>query len=70
MGLRVFMTIFTRPFFRRVQRHREDGRGDALHVKYVVDRYGAYVDFWELMNENLRSRTRWMSSGIGWSPTI
>jgi len=28
------------------------------YVKYVVDRYGAYVDFWELMNE-AQATTAW-----------
>jgi hypothetical protein len=28
------------------------------YVKYVVDRYGAYVDFWELMNE-AQASTAW-----------
>ena len=27
------------------------------YVKYIVDRYGAYVDFWELMNETTASAT-------------
>lgn len=27
------------------------------YVKYIVDRYGAYVDFWELMNETTVSAT-------------
>lgn len=52
-GFRTYMVIFGfyPPF--------PDGSGDsaqmdAIHryVKYVVDRYGAYVDFWELMNES------------------
>jgi len=51
-NVRTFMTLFgfTPPF--------PDGANDPAkmaaverYVKYVVDRYGAYVDFWELMNE-------------------
>jgi hypothetical protein len=52
-GFRVYMTIFgddpDPPF-------TDDPSGAQLqaverYVKYVVDRYGAYVDYWELMNE-------------------
>jgi Domain of unknown function (DUF5060) len=52
-GVRVYMVIFgfLPPF--------PDGAGDANKmaavkraVKYAIDRYGAYVDFWELMNES------------------
>ncbi|MBI3158372.1 MAG: DUF5060 domain-containing protein [Chloroflexi bacterium] len=52
-GLRTYMVIFG--FFPPFP----DGSGnqaqmDAIrrYVKYVVDRYAAYVDFWELMNES------------------
>ncbi len=52
-GIRNYMVIFgfLPPF--------PNGSGNAAemdaikrYVKYVVDRYGAYVDFWELMNES------------------
>jgi hypothetical protein len=44
------MTIFNTPPFLNSQ---NTGQLAALdrYAKYVVDRYGAYVDFWELMNE-------------------
>ncbi len=52
-GLRTYMVIFG--FFPPFP----DGSNNAAqmdaikrYVKYVVDRYGAYVDFWELMNES------------------
>jgi hypothetical protein len=50
-GFRIYMTIFgfSPPF-------ATDPTPDALaaihrYVDYVVSRYGAYVDYWELMNE-------------------
>jgi hypothetical protein len=60
-GMRVYMTFFSHP--------PGVGVGDApemtaleRYVKYVVDRYGAYVDFWELMNED--------SNGSAWYQQI
>ena len=51
-GFRVYMVIFgfEPPFAQDAQ---DPEKMDAVkrYVKYVVDRYGAYVDFWELMNE-------------------
>jgi hypothetical protein len=39
---------------------RRDMRAVKRYVKYVVDRYAAYVDFWELMNE-ARAADGWYS---------
>jgi hypothetical protein len=50
-GFRAYMVIFgPRPPFAG---GASSAQLDAVkrYVKYVVDRYGAYVDFWELMNE-------------------
>jgi uncharacterized protein (TIGR03437 family) len=51
-GLRVFMTIFHTPVFSAESNDTAKMAAVMRYVKYVVDRYGAYVDFWELMNEN------------------
>jgi hypothetical protein len=50
-GLRVYMSIFgfNPPFVNDPS--PEQLNAVERYVKYVVDRYGAYVDFWELMNE-------------------
>jgi hypothetical protein len=53
-GFRIYMTIFNQPPF------AENPSGAQLaaverYVKYVVDRWGPYVDFWELMNESTAS---------------
>lgn len=57
-GFRVMMTIFSShaPF----AHDATDAQLAAVkrYVKYVVDRYGAYVDVWELMNEGVADR-RW-----------
>ncbi|MGI8586280.1 MAG: DUF5060 domain-containing protein [Chloroflexia bacterium] len=49
--LRTYMTIFgfNPPFPHSTT--PEQFAAIKRYVKYVVDRYGAYVDFWELMNE-------------------
>jgi hypothetical protein len=44
------MTIFSQPPF-AFGAGPADIQAIERYVKYVVDRYGAYVDFWELMNE-------------------
>ena len=50
-GFRVYMSIFgfNPPF--ATDASPEQINAVERYVKYVVDRYGAYVDFWELMNE-------------------
>ncbi len=57
-GIRVFMTLlgFSAPF--ADSGHAAGGHTGSTgleavkrYARYVVDRYGAYVDFWELMNE-------------------
>ena len=52
-GFRTYMVIFG--FFPPFpDGNSNPDQMDAIkrYVKYVVDRYGAYVDFWELMNES------------------
>lgn len=56
-GLRVYMTIFNQPPF-GADPTPEQIAAIERYVKYVVDRWGAYVDFWELMNE--------FNAGEGW----
>jgi uncharacterized protein (TIGR03437 family) len=51
-GFRVFMTIFHVPVFSGASGDSAKMAAVTRYVKYVVDRYGAYVDFWELMNES------------------
>ena len=53
-GFRVYMTLFNRPPFAQDPTAAQLAAVDR-YVKYVVDRYGAYVDFWELMNESTAS---------------
>jgi hypothetical protein len=50
-GIRVYMTIFG--FNPPYATNPTPPELAAIHryVKYVVDRYGSYVDYWELMNE-------------------
>lgn len=51
-GIRNFYGIFG--FARAFNDHPEDEQGMAkikALIKYSVDRWGAYVDFWELLNE-------------------
>ena len=52
-GFRTYMVIFG--FFPPFPENASDpNKMEAVKraVKYAVDRYGAYVDFWELMNES------------------
>ena len=57
-GFRVYMSIFgfDPPFANEAS--PEQINAVERYVKYVVDRYGAYVDFWELMNE-AQASTAW-----------
>lgn len=51
-GFRVYMTIFGfEPPFPSASPGSPEMDAVKRYVRYVVDRYGAYVDFWELMNE-------------------
>ncbi len=51
-GFRVYMVIFGfDPPFPTTTNDAAKMNAVKRYVKYVVDRYGAYVDFWELMNE-------------------
>jgi len=50
-GFRVYMSIFGfKPPFANDASPAQINAVER-YVRYVVDRYGAYVDFWELMNE-------------------
>ena len=51
-GFRVYMTIFNRPAYPAASADSAKMGAVKRYAKYVVDRYGAYVDFWELMNES------------------
>lgn len=57
-GFRIYMSIFGfyPPFVNDAS--PEQINAVQRYVKYVVDRYGAYVDFWELMNE-AKASTSW-----------
>ena len=51
-GFRTYMVIFGfEPPFPTGSKNSQQMDAVKRYVKYVVDRYGAYVDFWELMNE-------------------
>ncbi len=50
-GFRTYMTIFGSPPFPQSPTPQQLAAIER-YVKYVVDRYGAYIDFWELMNES------------------
>ena len=52
-GLRTYMVIFGFfPPFPDGSNNPAEMDAIRRYVRYVVDRYGAYVDFWELMNES------------------
>jgi len=53
-GMRVYMTFFG--FNPPKNRGPATMAAVLRYVRYVVARYGAYVDFWELMNEARRSQ--------------
>lgn len=51
-GFRIYMAIFGfNPAFPTDTSDPAKMNAVKRYAKYVVDRYGAYVDFWELMNE-------------------
>jgi len=51
-GFRIYMTFFGfNPPFPNGSGNPAQMDAVKRYVQYVVDRYGAYVDFWELMNE-------------------
>lgn len=58
-GFRIYMVFFgfNPPYPDEAE---DQAKMDAIkrYVKYVADRYGAYVDFWELMNEFPGSRDK------------
>jgi hypothetical protein len=68
-GFRIYMVIFAfRPPFAE---HPSDAELEAIqrYVKYVVNRYGAYVDFWELMNE-ATATTDWYTAVGGYLRSV
>lgn len=50
-GFRIYFTMFNAPAFSTDSGDTARMAAVKAYVKYVVDRYGAYVDVWELMNE-------------------
>lgn len=51
-GFRVYMTIFDTPPFSHEVGDTANMDAVSRYARYIVDRYGAFVDFWELMNES------------------
>ena len=51
-GFRIYMAIFNQPPFPQDTEESARLAAVARYIRYVVDRYGALVDFWELMNES------------------
>ena len=51
-GFRIYMAIFNRPPFPQDTDETARLRAAARYARYVVNRYGAFVNFWELMNES------------------
>jgi len=69
-GLRNFYGIFG--FARVFNDHPEDAQGMAkvkALLKYSVDRWGAYVDFWELLNEQ-KAADGWYANTIPYLKSI
>jgi hypothetical protein len=69
-GFRIEMVLFgNEPPF--ANRDPDPGERAALHryLRYVVDRYGAYVDYWELMNE-ARATDAWYDTVLGYLQSI
>jgi outer membrane protein assembly factor BamB len=52
-GFRIWLTLFgfEPPFQETANLNRAEKEAIKRYVKYIVARYGAYVDIWELMNE-------------------
>lgn len=50
-GFRVYMTMFNKPQLTDAATNPASMAALKRYVKYVVDRYGAQVDVWELFNE-------------------
>jgi hypothetical protein len=68
---RIFMTFFGfQPAF--PDGSKDPAKMDAIkrYVEYVVNRYGAYVDFWELMNEAAPSDDDWYHIVAGYLKSI
>ena len=61
-GIRVYMTFFNKPPFADNPSSAQIAAIER-YVKYVVDRYGPYVDFWELMNESSASASWYAQIG-------
>jgi len=68
-GFRVYMTIFafSPPFAQ--QPSAAELEAVKRYVNYVVNRYGAFVDFWELMNEATAS-TAWYTTVGGYLRSV
>jgi len=69
-GFRIEMVLFgNRPPF--ADSDLDSGQRAALqrYLRYVVNRYGAYVDYWELMNE-ARATTTWYDTALRYLRSI
>ena len=51
-GFRIYLAIFNEPPFPLATDETAQLGAVTRYIRYVVDRYGAFVDFWELMNES------------------
>lgn len=70
-GFRVEFVLFGRkgPPFPNGSNDRAEMAAVERYVRYVADRYGAWVDFWELMNEATVS-TGWYTTIAGYLRSI
>lgn len=50
-GFRIWLTFFNEPPYPNAAQNPEEQAAIKRYLQYVVARYGAYVDVWELMNE-------------------
>lgn len=69
-GIRNFYGIFG--FTPALNQHAEDAQGMAKVkriIKYSVDRWGAYVDFWEMLNEQ-KASAEWYAEVVPYLKSI
>jgi len=64
-GFRVYMVLFSfSPPYPNGAENPEEMAAIHRAVEYIVNRYGAYVDFWELMNESRAPSDAWYRSVV------
>lgn len=51
-GFRIYLTFFNSPPFAHDVGDTPGVEAVVRYARYIVNRYGAFVDFWELMNES------------------